>query len=145
MNLKNATWKDERAASMRFIARSYRALKSNNDAILWYQKAIEEAPYLREGYVELGYLYYEDGLFDEAYKYLKKGLEIKEKSNSYINEEFAWNGFVYDLLSVCAFNLKYYDEALENVKKSLEFDKNNLRLQLNLEEMEKYVNKKSDN
>ena len=35
--------------------------------------------------------------------------------------------------------------ALENVKKSLEFDKNNLRLQLNLEEMEKYVNKKSDN
>ena len=145
LNLKNATWKDERAASMRFIARSYRALKSNNDAILWYQKAIEEAPYLREGYVELGYLYYEDGLFDEAYKYLKKGLEIKEKSNSYINEEFAWNGFVYDLLSVCAFNLKYYDEALENVKKSLEFDKNNLRLQLNLEEMEKYVNKKSDN
>ena len=140
LSLKNATWKDERAASMRFIARSYHALKDNTESINWYLKAIEEAPYLREAYVELAYLYYEKSEYLNAYNFLRKALEIKNKSNSYINEEFAWNSFVYDLLSICAFNLGYYEEALENIKIALSKDKNNLRLQLNLEELEKFVN-----
>lgn len=137
--LERATWKDERAASMRFIARSYNALNNKDEAKEWYLEAIQEAPYLREGYVELAYLYYEEEDYHNAYNYLKEALKIKEKSNSYINEVFAWNSFIYDLLSVCAFNLEYYEEAVENVSKALELDKNNLRLQINLEEMEKYV------
>ena len=139
LNLKSATWKDERCASMRFIARSYRAKNEIKNAIDWYEKAINEAPYLRESYIELAYLYYEEQDYLKGYFYLKRALEIKEKSNSYINEEFAWNSFPYDLLSVCAFNLELYDEALLNVKKALEIDKDNLRLKYNLEEMEKYV------
>ena len=67
------------------------------------------------------------------------------KNDSYINEEFAWNSFVYDLMSICCFNLQKYDEALMYVREALKLDKNNLRLQLNLEEMEKHINKKSDN
>ena len=51
LNLKTSTWKDERAASMRFIARSYIALKRYNEAIMWYKKAILEAPYLKEAYI----------------------------------------------------------------------------------------------
>jgi len=140
LSLEKATWRDERAASMRFIARSYRALKKDGEAINWYLKAIEEAPYLREAYVELAYLYYEEGNYQNAYIYLKKALDIKDKSNSYINEEFAWNGFIYDLLSICSYNLEYYEEAVEYVKFALELDKNNLRLQINLEEMEKLIN-----
>jgi len=139
LNLKRATWKDERCASMRFIARSYKAKNEIDNAKRWYEKAIKEAPYLREAYIELGYLLYEEKDYLNAYYYLKKSFEIKDKSNSYINEEFAWNSFPYDLLSICAFNLEFYEEAFENVKKALELDKNNLRLQLNLEEMEKYV------
>ena len=123
---------------MRFIARSYKAKDNKEEAIEWYLKAIAEAPYLREGYIELAYIYYEEANYQLAYDYLKQALKIKEKSNSYINEEFAWNSFVYDLLSICAFNLKLYDEALENVKQALNLDKNNLRLQLNLEAMEKF-------
>ena len=140
LNLKNATWRDERCASMRFIARSYNAKKDRESAKEWYLKAIEEAPYLREAYVEYAYLLYEDANYYDAYHYLRKALEIKYKSNSYINEEFAWNSFVYDMLSICAFNLGYYEEAVVNVKQALEMDKNNLRLQINLEEMEKYLN-----
>ena len=139
LELKSATWKDERCASMRFIARSYKAKKDINLSKKWYEKAINEAPYLRESYIELGYLYYEEKDFLNAYYYLKRALEIKIKSDSYINEEFAWNSFVYDVLSICAFNLKLYDEALEYVKIALNMDKNNLRLKLNLEEIEKYV------
>ena len=140
LKLPSATWKDERCASMRFIARSYINLGRYDEARIWLNKAIKEAPYLREAYIELGYLLYEEKDYLNAYYYLKKSFEIKDKSNSYINEEFAWNSFPYDLLSICAFNLEFYEEAFENVKKALELDKNNLRLQLNLEEMEKYVN-----
>lgn len=140
LDLKSATWRDERCASMRFIARSYNALKNKEEAIKWYLKAIDEAPYLRESYIELAYLYYEDKKYNEAYIYLKRALEIKEKSNSYINEEFAWNSFVYDLLSIVSFNLKLYKESYDNAKIALDMDKNNLRLQINLEEIEKYIN-----
>lgn len=139
LNLKNATWKDERAASMRFIARSYNALKNDSETENWYLQAIKEAPYLREAYVELAYFYYNKDNYTQSYIYLKKALEIKEKSESYINEEFAWNSFIYDLNSIVAFYLGFYEEALINVKKAYELDKNNLRLQLNMEYMEKYV------
>lgn len=139
LELKKATWKDERCASMCFIARCYKGKNDIINAKEWYEKAVEEAPYLRESYVELGYLYYEEKDYLKAYYYLKKALEIDKKSDSYINEEFAWNGFIYDLLSICAFNLKLYKEALDNVKKALEKDKDNIRLKVNLELMEKYV------
>ena len=139
LTLKKATWKDERAASMRFIGRCYKAKKEKEEAIKWYKDAINEAPYLREGYVELAYIYYEDKDYLKAYDYLRKALEIKNKSKSYINEEFAWNSFIYDVISICAFNLGYYEESVKWVKKALELDKNNIRLQLNLEQMEKYV------
>ena len=139
LSLNSATWKDERAASMRFIARSYNAKNDREEAKFWYEEAIKEAPYLREAYIELAYMYYEEEEFNKAYTYLKEALKITEKSESYINEVFAWNSFCYDLLSICAFNLSYFDEAVLNVKKALEIDKDNLRLQINLEEMEKYV------
>ena len=139
LNLKKATWKDERCASMRFIARSYSGKNDIEKAKEWYRKAIGEAPYLRESYVELAYLYYLENNYEEAYNLLQQAFMIKEKSNSYINEQFAWNSFIYDLYSICAFNLKKYSEAVNNVKIALNLDPNNLRLQLNLEQMEKYV------
>ncbi len=138
LSLKSATWQDERCASMRFIARSYRALNKKKKAIEWYERAIKEDPYLRESYVELAYLYYEDKSYLKSYNLLKDAYKITEKSKSYINEAFAWNSFIDDLMSICAFNLGYYDEALEYVKKAVEKDKNNTRLLMNLEEMQKY-------
>ena len=59
LNLESAKWKDERCASMRFIARCYRYLKRYNEANMWLEKAIEEAPYLRDPYVEMMILQYE--------------------------------------------------------------------------------------
>lgn len=139
LNLKSATWNDERCASMRFIGRCYIAKNDFKNAEKWYIDAINEAPHLRESYVEIGYLYYMKKEYLNSYFYLKKALEIDKKSNSYINEDFAWNSFVYDLISICAFNLKLYKEAFEYEKIALSKDKNNLRIKLNLEIMESYV------
>ena len=58
LSLDSATWKDERAASMRFIARSYQELKKYDEARMWLNKAIDEAPYLRDAYVEMAMLEY---------------------------------------------------------------------------------------
>ncbi len=139
LSLETATWKDERAASMRYIARCYKAKNDLDTAVECYLDAIEEAPYLREAYVELAYLYYEKEDYPTTYHYLKKALDITKKSDSYINEEFAWNSFIYDLIGFCAFKLGYYHEAVDYTKKALDMDKNNLRLQMNLEIMENYL------
>lgn len=137
--LKSATWKDERCASDRFIARCYNALGNKKMAVKWYEKAILEAPYLRESYIELAYLEYEMEKYMEAYVLLKRAFEINNKSISYINEEFAWNYFPYDLMSICAFNLKLYNESYENALKAFEKNKEDLRLKVNLELIKKYI------
>lgn len=135
LNLKTSTWKDERAASMRFIARSYLGLKRPIEAKMWYELAIKEAPYLREAYVELAGAYYTEENYEKAYHYLKEASKIKEKPVTYINEDFCWNVYFYDMLSVTDFYVGKKDEAIENVKKALEMDKENERLQKNLELM----------
>ncbi len=127
----NATWKDERCASMRFIARSYWALNYLEEAIMWYQKAIEEAPYLREGYIELANLYLNQNNYLLSYKLAKKALKIKEKSPSYINEEFAWNSEFYDLLVLSSFYTGHVKESLRYAKKALELNPKNIRYQEN--------------
>lgn len=137
LNLKSSTWKDERAASMRFIARSYMGLKRPIEAKMWLELAIKEAPYLREGYVELASLYYLEENYEKTYFYLKEASKIKEKPKTYINEDFCWNAYFYDMLSVVAFYLGKKDEAIENVKKAIELDQKNERLQKNFELMSK--------
>lgn len=52
--MPQAVWRDERAASMRFLARACLELDRQNEALEWYLRAAAEAPYLREPWVELG-------------------------------------------------------------------------------------------
>ena len=137
LNLKSSTWKDERAASMRFIARSYMGLKRPLEAKMWYLQAIKEAPYLREAYVELAEIYYNEQEYDNSYYYLTEANKIKTKPISYINEDFCWNAYFYDLYSVVCYYTKHYEEAIINVKKAIELDPNNERLKTNLQIMEK--------
>ncbi len=137
LNLKSSTWDAERAASMRFIARSYIGLNRPLEAKMWYEKAIEEAPYLREAYVELAEVYYKEEDYEKSYSYLKKASQIKQKPVIYINEDFCWNAYFYDLLSVVCYYTNHLEEALENVQKAIELDPDNERLKTNLEMMSK--------
>ncbi len=135
LKLEKSTWKDERAASMRFIARSYQGLKRIEEAKMWLLKAIDEAPYLREGYVELAFLYYQEKDYQNAYKYLKEASTIKVKPKTYINEEFSWNYYFYDLYSIVAFNIGQIDEAIKNAGIALEMNPEEERIKKNLELM----------
>lgn len=132
INLPTATWKDERCASMRFIARSYKVLNRFDEARMWLNKAIDEAPYLRDPYVEMALLEYELKNWTEVEKYCLMALEIKEHAKTYINEVFSWNETVYDLLSLACFYNNKFDEALKYINMALEMNPTDERLQNNL-------------
>ena len=143
LGLKSATWKDERSASMRFIARSYSNLKRIEEARMWYKKAIEETPYLREPLVELAMLEHDQANYEEVIKYLTKALQITDKYKSYINEPWCWDQTIDDLLSIAYFHTEEYDKALFHVNQALKIDKNDTRLKNNKKLMEKAKNGKN--
>ena len=128
LNLKSATWKDERCASMRFIARCYKYLKRYDEAKMWLDKAINEAPYLRDPYVERAILEYELNNFEDVKKYCLLALEIKNHTKTYINEPFSWNYTIYDLLSISEFYLGNIESSLKWINKATKMEPNNKRL-----------------
>ena len=132
LKLPRATWKDERSASMRFIARSYTALKRYDEAIMWLDKAIEEAPHLRDPLMEKALLMYNLENWDELEKLILQALEIPINGKTYINEVFTFNETPYDLLSIAYYNKGNKEKALENVLKAIEINPNDERLKNNL-------------
>ena len=128
LNLPSATWKDERSASMRFIARSYINLKRYDEARMWLDKAIREAPYLRDPYVERALLEYQLSNYKEVEKYAKEALKIRKHEKTYINEPFSWDHTIYDLLSISLFYQGKLEESLFYSEKALKMSPNDDRL-----------------
>lgn len=133
LSLKTATWKDERCASMRFIARSYRNLNRIEEAKMWLDKAISEAPYLRDPYVEKAILEYELENWNEVIKNCNTALKITTHTKCYINETFSFDNTIYDLLSIAYFYLDDIDNAIINIDKALKMEPDNERLLKNKE------------
>ena len=131
LNLKSATWKDERCASMRFIARCYENLNRYDEAKMWLEKAINEAPYLRDPYVEMALLEYSLGNYDEVISNCQKALTISGHEKTYINEVFSYDHTINDLLSVSYYYKGDLSLALENVNKAINLSPNNERLKEN--------------
>lgn len=131
LEMPSATWKDERAASMRFIARSYANKGDTASARDWYLRAIAEAPYLREAYVESARLLYTLGEWDGVIYFASCALKIKERPETYMNDAEAWGALPYDLRSIAYYYTGRYEKALDDVKKALEHSPNDCRLQTN--------------
>lgn len=131
LNLPSATWKDERCASMRFIARSYRNLNRFDEAKLWLDKAINEAPHLRDPFVERALLAYHLEEWNDVVFYCNKALKIENHPKTYINEVFSFNYTIYDLLAISNYYLENYDDAIIFSNKALEMEPNDSRLKEN--------------
>ncbi len=137
LSLPSATWKDERSASMRFIARCYKNMKRYDEARLWLDKAMKETPYLRDPFIERAILEYLLENWEKVEYYCLKALNITSHEKSYINEIFSWDYTVYDLLSLSYYNQKEKLLALRNIDKALAMKPNDERLQKNREVIEK--------
>lgn len=140
LNLPSAKWDAERCASMRFIGRCYIYLNRPKEAEMWYKEAIKEASYLRESYVELAGLYNDEKRYEEAYELLKNAFRIKDKAPIYINEAFAWNDYIYELMGLVCFNLKLYPEALSYMESALKINKDSKRIKNNCEIIKSVLN-----
>jgi len=141
LQLENATWKDERSASMRFIARSYKALNRYDEAKMWLDKAIDETPYLRDPYVERAMLEYEFKNWFLVDEYCNKALRIKKHTKSYINETFSFDHTIYDLLSISKFYQDDFELSLFYSNKALEISPNDERLINNNKIIKDIINK----
>ena len=139
LKLKSATWRDERCASMRFIARSYTNLERYDEARMWLDKAIKEAPYLRDPYIERAILEYKLNNYNEVIYYCNKALEIKTHEKTYINEVFSWDNTIYDLLSIAYYYTGNIDEAIKNIDIAISMNPKDERLKNNKSIFEKKI------
>ena len=128
LSLKRATWKDERCASMRFIARCYKYLNRYEESRMWLDKAINEAPYLRDPYVEKALLEYQLENYIDVKKYCLEALKIEKHAKSYINEPSSWDYTIYDLLSISLFYLNEIEDSLKYVDIAINMNPNDERL-----------------
>lgn len=131
--LPKAVWKDERCASMRYIARSYREKGELQNARSWLYRAIAEAPYLREPYVELATLEYSQENWPAVYHMVEAALTITEQAATYINEPSSWDHTLYDLGALACYWLGMTDKAYQMIERACEKAPDDERLRRNRE------------
>lgn len=142
LEMPNARWKDERSASMRYIARAYKEKNNFDEASCWLYKAIAEAPYLREPYVEMARLAYIQKDWIKVYHMVNEALKIVEKPETYINEGFCWDYTIYDLGALCCYELGLMKESLQFARTAVKMSPDDERLQNNLKAIEIKVNQR---
>ena len=142
LDMPTALWRDERAASMRYIAKSYWNKGEPGQARDWYLRAITEAPHLREPYIDLAHMLYQREEWEGVLYFTACALAITVRPRSYICEAAAWGSLPYDLRSMAFYRVGAYKEALEAVEKALELEPGNERLKSNLTFMERAAGEK---
>ena len=140
--LPAAVWADERSASMRYIARAYRAKGNETQAEGWYLRAMAEAPHLREPAVELAQQYYRRKDWDGVLYSTGRALCIKERPRTYISESAAWGPLPWDLRSLALYYTGQTQKALEAVDRAIALSPDDPRLQNNRRLMEESLREK---
>lgn len=127
LSLKKSTWRPERAASLRYIAKI-----DHTNAISWLEKAIKESPERRESWVALAEIYYHKADWENCLSYVQEALKIQDKPLDYLCEEFAWGPNPYDLAAISAYNLGKHGLAVEYGKFAVDLSSSDQRLLTNL-------------
>jgi len=127
LELPTAHWAPERAASMRFIAKSL-----PQEAEEWLRKAIVQAPGRREPWVDLAKMYYERQDWVNSLECAKEALAIIEKPLEYLCEAEAWGSAPHDYASIACYNLGMYEEAARHAQNAVDIDNTDERLKMNL-------------
>jgi len=143
LSMPRAVWRDERAASMRYIAKSYIKKGDFSEAQNWYLRAIAEAPHLREPYIDLALMLYEQQEWDGVLYFTGRALSIVYRPRSYICEAAPWGSLPHDLQSIAYYRTGRTNEALISAKKALELEPSNTRLRGNIALLEALTEKNS--
>ena len=128
LSMPSAVWKDERCASMRYIAKAYLNKGNRNESFIWYHRSIAEAPYLREPYIDFAAMLYEEQDWYGIIYLVEHALKISERPRTYICEASAWGSLPYDLASLGYYYTGEHKKALTMSEKALELSPNDKRL-----------------
>lgn len=131
LSLPSATWKDERAASMRYLAACYFRLGNEREGEVWTYRAIAEAPHLREPLTDAATVLMKKREWEGVVFFAKKALSLSEKDSTYITEKEAYGSLPHDLLSVAYFYLGQKEKALAEAEKALSFSPRDERIRNN--------------
>ena len=131
--MPGAVWRDERAASMRYIARAYHEKGEVAAARDWDLRAIVEAPHLREGYMDLAWLLYEQENWAGVLYFTGCALEIRERPRTYICSAEAWGPLPHDLRAMAFYRTGQVAQALRETERALELSPGDRRLAGNAE------------
>ena len=132
LSLPGATWREERCASMRWIAKACYGLGNLKEAYAWYFRAIAEMPAMREPYVECAKIAYLMADWPMVFFMAEEALKISEKSRTYVNMGYAWDYTPHDLAAISAYRLGMYARSLKHAQAALESSPDNERLRNNL-------------
>lgn len=141
LNLKSATWREERSTSLRYIGDCYLNKNSFTNAKNYYEKAIIECFYIREPYLSLAQFYYTKKDYLNCAFMLENMLKIKKKYLTYITNPYCWNEYPYDMLSFCYFNINQIELAYYYAQKAIEINPDDERLQNNYNIYKKLLSK----
>lgn len=144
LTMPTALWRDERAASMRYIAKSYWHKGEPAQARDWYLRAIAEAPHLREPYTDLALMLYEQGEWEGVLYFTACALGITVRPRSYICEAEAWGSLPHDLRAIALYQTGRIAEALESAKQALTLEQGNERLRGNVVILDDLLKKKGE-
>lgn len=134
-----ARWNEERSDAMRCIAACCHMLNRNADAFAWFYRAVAECPRVREPYVAFARLCCELRDWPMTYFLARTALDIRERTDTYINSGDCWGATPDDLCAVSAFWLGLREQALEHARRAVELEPGNPRLQENLRIIEAAV------
>ncbi len=130
--LPTALWNEERSASMRFIAKCYQDKGYFSQARQWLYKAIAECPTVREPYLYMARLGYQEEDWSLVFLMAEKGLSIVQRQNSYLMEPESWHTDLYDYGAIACYHLGLFDKALAYGEKALSLSPKDTRLQNNV-------------
>ena len=136
LKMPNATWPEERCASMIFISQAYEHKDDNNAALTWLFKAAAECPSVREPWLALTEFGYNVKDWPLSYWAAEQGLKIKASTNSYLTDPTAWGYKLDDYCAIACYHLGMFDIAAAHAKAALNVSPDDERLKSNLKFIE---------
>jgi glycosyltransferase involved in cell wall biosynthesis len=127
LDIPTSTWPDERSEAMRYLARVEPERKRE-----WLQKAIAEAPYRRELWLDLSEFFHAEQNWLDLFWACVSGIEKTRRTGSYLDEPVAWGYRLYDLAALACSHLGLIDQAIMWGATALDFIPNDPRLTNNL-------------
>ena len=129
--LPRAVWLPERAASMRYIAKSYQAKGDLKQAQRWFIEATLEDDTSKEALIDAAAFLLNQNAFHAALHYSERALALPS-TGSYMRERYANQEGAYDLAAVAHHHLGNRDRAIGLAKQAVALNPEDLRLQNNL-------------